>query len=48
MQPGAASRSERAAQAAFALTALCPFLANYAGAVLTETLEISLPYSPSI
>jgi hypothetical protein len=33
-------RNERATQAAFALTALCPFLANYAGAVLTETLEI--------
>jgi 4-amino-4-deoxy-L-arabinose transferase-like glycosyltransferase len=34
------SRDERAARAAFALTALCPFFANYAGAVLTETLEI--------
>jgi len=33
-------RNDRAAKAAFALTALCPFLANYAGAVLTETLEI--------
>jgi len=33
-------RSERAAKGAFAFTALCPFLANYAGAVLTETLEI--------
>jgi 4-amino-4-deoxy-L-arabinose transferase-like glycosyltransferase len=33
-------RSDRAAKAAFALTALCPFLADYAGAVLTETLEI--------
>jgi hypothetical protein len=33
-------KTDRAAQAAFALTALCPFLANYAGAVLTETLEI--------
>ena len=32
--------SERAAKAAFLLTALCPFLANYAGAALTETLEI--------
>ena len=31
---------ERAAKAAFMLTALCPFLANYAVAVLTETLEI--------
>src|ERR1700676_2266922 len=29
----------RAAQAAFLLTALCPFLANYAAAALTETLE---------
>lgn len=32
--------SYRAAQAAFLLTALCPFLANYAAAALTETLEI--------
>jgi hypothetical protein len=32
--------SERAAKAAFFLTALCPFLANYAAAALTETLEI--------
>ena len=32
--------SDRAAQAAFLLTALCPFLANYAAAALTETLEI--------
>ena len=32
--------SERAAKAAFLLAALCPFLANYAGAALTETLEI--------
>lgn len=32
--------SERAAKAAFMLTALCPFLANYSGAALTETLEI--------
>ncbi len=32
--------SQRAARAAFLLTALCPFLANYAAAALTETLEI--------
>ena len=32
--------SSRAAQAAFLMAALCPFLANYAGAALTETLEI--------
>ena len=32
--------SERAAKAAFLLTALCPFLAQYSAAVLTETLEI--------
>lgn len=32
--------SERSAKAAFALAAFCPFLANYAAAVLTETLEI--------
>lgn len=32
--------SPRPAQAAFLLAALCPFLANYAGAALTETLEI--------
>jgi hypothetical protein len=32
--------SERSARAAFALTALCPFLANYSAAVLTETMEI--------
>jgi 4-amino-4-deoxy-L-arabinose transferase-like glycosyltransferase len=32
--------SERAAKAAFLLTVLCPFLANYAAAALTETLEI--------
>src|ERR1700758_200224 len=32
--------SVRAAQAAFLLAALCPFLANYAAAALTETLEI--------
>ena len=31
---------ERAAKAAFLLAALCPFLANYAAAALTETLEI--------
>ncbi len=31
---------DRAAKTAFALTALCPFLANYSGAVLTETLEV--------
>jgi hypothetical protein len=32
--------SRQAARIAFVLTALCPFLANYAGAVLTETLEV--------
>ena len=32
--------SDRAARIAFALAALCPFLANYAAAALTETLEI--------
>jgi 4-amino-4-deoxy-L-arabinose transferase-like glycosyltransferase len=32
--------SARPAQAAFVLAALCPFLANYAAAALTETLEI--------
>src|ERR1700686_4744051 len=32
--------SDLAAQAAFLLAALCPFLANYAAAALTETLEI--------
>src|SRR5882724_9977255 len=32
--------SPRAAKAAFLLAGLCPFLANYAAAVLTETLEI--------
>ena len=32
--------SERAAKAAFMMAALCPFLANYAAAALTETLEI--------
>ena len=32
--------SERAAKAAFLLAGLCPFLANYAAAALTETLEI--------
>jgi 4-amino-4-deoxy-L-arabinose transferase-like glycosyltransferase len=31
---------ERAAKAAFALAALCPFPANYSAAALTETLEI--------
>lgn|SRR5581483_10597219 len=30
----------RAARAAFLLTALCPFLANYTAAALTETLEV--------
>src|SRR5579862_2567162 len=32
--------SQRAAKAAFLLAALCPFLANYAAAALTETLEV--------
>jgi hypothetical protein len=32
--------SERAARIGFALAAVCPFLANYTSAVLTETLEI--------
>ena len=32
--------SRRAAQVAFLLAAFCPFLANYAGSALTETLEI--------
>jgi len=32
--------SERATKAAFLLAAVCPFLADYAAAVLTETLEI--------
>jgi len=32
--------SNRSAEIAFALAALCPFLANYAAAVLTETLEV--------
>lgn len=32
--------SERGAKAAFLIAALCPFLANYAAAALTETLEI--------
>jgi hypothetical protein len=32
--------SERAARIAFLLAALCPFLANYAAAELTETLEV--------
>ena len=31
---------DRPARIAFTLTALCPFLANYAAAALTETLEI--------
>jgi 4-amino-4-deoxy-L-arabinose transferase-like glycosyltransferase len=31
---------DRAAQAAFLFAALCPFLANYSAAALTETLEI--------
>jgi hypothetical protein len=32
--------SERAAKSAFLFAAVCPFLANYAAAALTETLEI--------
>ena len=32
--------SDRAAKAAFMLAAICPFLANYSAAALTETLEI--------
>ncbi|MGA8274538.1 MAG: glycosyltransferase family 39 protein [Candidatus Sulfotelmatobacter sp.] len=32
--------SERSAKAAFMLAAVCPFLANYAAAALTENLEI--------
>ncbi len=32
--------SDRPAKVAFFLTAICPFLANYAAAALTETLEI--------
>jgi len=32
--------SARAAQAAFLLAALCPFLANYVATALTETLEV--------
>jgi 4-amino-4-deoxy-L-arabinose transferase-like glycosyltransferase len=32
--------SQRAAKAAFLLAAVCPFLADYAAAALTETLEI--------
>lgn len=32
--------SESAAKAAFLLAALCPFLANYTAAALTETLEV--------
>jgi hypothetical protein len=34
------SSGDRAAKVAFLLTALCPFLANYSAAVLTETLEV--------
>ena len=33
-------RSERGARIAFLLTALCPFLANYAAVALTETLAV--------
>jgi 4-amino-4-deoxy-L-arabinose transferase-like glycosyltransferase len=32
--------SNRAAKAAFVMTALCPFLAQYSAAALTETLEV--------
>jgi 4-amino-4-deoxy-L-arabinose transferase-like glycosyltransferase len=32
--------SERAGRIAFVLAALCPFFANYAAAVLTETMEV--------
>ncbi len=32
--------SDKAARISFVLAALCPFLANYAAAVLTETLEV--------
>jgi len=32
--------SDRAAQGAFLLAGLCPFMANYAGSALTETLEV--------
>ena len=32
--------SPRAAKTAFLLATLCPFLASYAAAALTETLEI--------
>lgn len=32
--------SDRAAKAAFVMAAVCPFLANYAAAALTETLEV--------
>ena len=32
--------SNRAARIAFVLTAMCPFLANYASVALTETLEV--------
>ena len=34
------NEDDRPAKAAFALTAVCPFLANYSAAVLTETLEV--------
>jgi 4-amino-4-deoxy-L-arabinose transferase-like glycosyltransferase len=44
LKPGCAKgdcrKTDRAAQVAFALAALCPFLANYTAAALTETLEI--------
>jgi len=40
--------STRAAKIAFLLASLCPFLANYSAAVLTETLEIFFTVSPSI
>ena len=36
--------SPRAAKLAFLLAALCPFLANYAAAALTETWKYSLPH----
>jgi 4-amino-4-deoxy-L-arabinose transferase-like glycosyltransferase len=32
--------SDKAARISFVLAALCPFLANYAAAILTETLEV--------
>lgn len=37
---GEHSSSDRASKAAFLLAAICPFLANYSAAVLSETLEI--------